>query len=110
MIGQPEDSEGHDDEEDEEAALYTPVKHGAAQAADDGAVAEDDEGEGDQETQQRLHQVLEEFMVRAVPVVGKTDINGNVLHQERLHIAVGKERWKKKKKKCWGPVVLWQKI
>lgn len=50
MVGQPEDSEGHDDDEDEEAALYTAVKHGAAQATDNGAVAQHDEGEGDQET------------------------------------------------------------
>lgn len=89
MVGQPEDSEGCDDEEDEEAAPYTPMKHGAAQATDDRGVAEHDEGEGDQETQQCLHHILKEFMVHAVPVVGNTEINGNVLLQVRLEVAVG---------------------
>lgn len=79
MVRQPEDGEGRDDEEDEEAALHTAAKHGAAQAEDDGAVAQYDEGERDQKTQQRLHQELEDFMVRAVPVVENAMINGNVL-------------------------------
>lgn len=86
MVRQPEDGESHDDEEDEEAALYPAMKHGATQATDDGAVAQHDESEGDQETQQRLHQVLEDFMVHAVPVVGIAEINGNVLLQEGLHV------------------------
>lgn len=88
MVGKPEESEGWDDDEDEKAALYTPVKHGAAQAADDGGVAKHDEGEGDQKTHQGLHQVLEEFMVIAVPVVGFADINGFVI----LQVAVIMER------------------
>lgn len=87
MVGQPEDSEGRDDEEDEEASLYPPVEHGTAQTVDNRAVTHHDEGEGDQETQQRLHQVLEEFMVHAVPVVGITEVNGNVLFQVGLHVA-----------------------
>lgn len=89
MIGQPEDSEGCDDEEDEEAAPDTPFKHGAAQATDDRGVAKHDKGEGDQETQQRLHHILEELMVHTVPVVGNTEINGNVLLQVGLEVAVG---------------------
>lgn len=90
MVGQPEDGEGGDDEEDEEAALDTPLEHGAAQAADDGAVAGHDEGKGDQEAQQGLHQILEELMVHTVPVVGKTDVNGNVFLQEGLRGSVMK--------------------
>ena len=49
MIGQPAGDEGTEDDEDETVPTALALEHGAAEAVDDGGVAEYDDEEGQQE-------------------------------------------------------------
>ncbi|TRZ00577.1 hypothetical protein DNTS_004499 [Danionella cerebrum] len=66
------DGESSDDEEYEEVSSSFTLEHGTAQPTDDRDVAEEDENERDDETQDGLKQILKDFVSIALPVVRHT--------------------------------------
>ncbi len=94
MIRQPEDGERSDDDEDEGVSSSFALEHGTTQPTDHWDVAEQDEGEGQQETQDSLKQVLKDFMSVALPVVRFTQVDGHI-RTDWPHRTVGaKKLWK----------------
>lgn len=88
MIRQPEERKGTDDEQDQTAALSSPLELDAPKAADDGGVTRVDEGERQQAAHDGLEQVLKDLVTHAAPVVRNAEVHGDVAVQEEPPITV----------------------
>lgn len=96
VIREPEEGESSDDDEDEEVSSSLTLEHGAAQPMDDWDIAEQDEGEGQQEAQQSLRQVLKDFMRVTLPVVWITQVDGHTWLIWHHRAVRAKKTWKSK--------------
>ena len=88
VIGQPEYSEGTDDQQDQAAAFIPALELGVFQTADDGGVTDVDEGEGHQATHDGLKHILEDFVIYAAPVVWYAEAQSIIAWKCLLQITV----------------------